>query len=386
MKALRWSLIILGATAALLVLAAVLATQLINPNAYRGELERLVSRETGRPFRILGPLRLGWYPWLAIDIGAAHLGNPPGTHGPDLLAWRSARIPVRLLPLLMHRRIELGTVRVRGADIHLWRTAAGVGNWQPLLARSSSSTPAAAPPSLGGLILRNATLEYVAAAGTIRLSRWQLILSAWRAGQPFSVRTRFLLQAPKVPPAGVPVHFSVRRLSIQTAPLRVSAPRWTLKVASAAAAGALQLADSGVHARAAGNLTLTVPSVRGLIRQWGLKIRLPKDPAALGALSVAGRWQLRRATERLSPLTVHLDQTTLTGWAMHSGGTQSRWRFALHANQINVSQYLPPSRKHPKPLKLPLALLRALHARGTLTVRHATIRGTALSDVRLRVQ
>ena len=71
---------------------------------------------------------------------------------------------------------------------------------------------------------------------------------------------------------------------------------------------------------------------------------------------------------------------------MHSGGTQSRWRFALHANQINVSQYLPPSRKHPKPLKLPLALLRALHARGTLTVRHATIRGTALSDVRLRVQ
>lgn len=386
MKALRWSLIIVGAATALLVLAAVLATQLINPDAYRGELERLVSRETGRPFRIDGHLRLGWYPWLALDIGTARLGNRPGMHGADLLAWRSARIPVRLLPLLMHRQLELGTIRVRGADIHLWRTAAGLGNWQRLLGHASPSTTATATPRLGGLILHNATLEYAAAGRTIRLSHWQLTLGPWRAGQPFSVRTHFLLQAPQVPAAGVPVRFSARNLSIQTAPLQIKAPQWALKVASAAAAGALQLRALGNGASGAGSLRLTVPSVRGLISQWGLKMRLPKDPAVLGALSISGRWQLRGGTARIEPLAVRLDTTTLTGWALRSGGTHPRWRFDLHANQIDIGQYLPPTRKHPKALKLPIALLRALHARGTLTVGRATLRGTELRDVRLRVQ
>ncbi len=175
MKALRWSLGILAALVLLIVLAALIATQLINPNDYRGEADRLVSRDTGRPFVIEGHLRLGWYPWLTLGIGAARLGNPPGMRGPDLLEWRSARVPVRLLPLLLHRRIELGTIRVSGADIHLWRNAQGVGNWQHLLVSSRASGSASSPaPPIGGLILEDATLEFAAASGTIRLRRWQL--------------------------------------------------------------------------------------------------------------------------------------------------------------------------------------------------------------------
>ena len=387
MKALRWSLGILAALLLLIVLAAFIATRLINPNDYRGEAERLVSRYTGRPFVIEGHLRLGWYPWLTLGIGAARLGNPSGMRGPDLLEWRSARLPVRLLPLLLHRRIELGTIRVNGADIHLWRNAQGVGNWQHLLVSSAASGPAASPaPPIGGLILEDATLEFAAASGTVRLRRWQLHVGALHPGRPFSLRTRFILQAPKLPPAGVPIRFDAKDLRAQTAPLDLAAPHWTLTVASAALSGALQFADAGGRPRAAGAIALTVPSVRGLIGQWGLKMRLPKDPAALGALSLSGRWRLRGGALRIAPLTARLDATTLTGWAQRSGGAAAGWTFDLHANRINFGNYLPPARRHPKPLKLPLAMLRALRAQGTLTVKRATYGGTAMRDVRLQVQ
>jgi AsmA protein len=386
MKALRWSLGILAALVLLIVLAALIATELINPNEYRGEAERLVSRYTGRPFVIEGPLRLGWYPWLTLGVGAARLGNPPGMRGPDLIAWRSARVPVRLLPLLLHQRIELGTIRVSGADIHLWRNAQGVGNWQHLLVSSPASGSASSPaPSIGGLILDDATLEFAAASGTVRLRRWQLQMGALRPGQPFSLRTRFILQAPKLPPAGVPIHFAARDLRAQSAPLDLAAPHWTLTVASATVSGALQFAEVGSQPRASGVMALTVPSLRGLIGEWGLKMRLPKDPAALGALSLSGRWRLQGGALRIEPLTARLDATTLTGWAQRSGGAAASWTFDLHANRINFSTYLPPARKHPKSLKLPLAMLRTLRAQGTLTVSRATYGHTSMRDVQLQV-
>ncbi len=384
MRALRWSLGILAGVLLLLVLAALIATQVINPDDYRGEAERLVTRYTGRPFLIQGHLRLGWYPWLTLGIGAARLGNRPGMQGPDLISWRSARIPVRLLPLLLHRRIELGTIRLSGAHIHLWRAADGAGNWQQLLAGTASSGSGPAP-AFGGLILRHATLEWVGASGTVRLEHWQLQLGAWAPSQPFSVRTRLILKAPKLPPAGVPVRFSAARLRLQTVPLRLAAPHWKLTLASAAASGALQF-DDNVHPQADGTLALTVPSVRSLIAQWGLKMRLPKDPAALGPLSLSGQWRLRGGALRLEPLTARLDTTTLTGLADHSGGAQPRWTFDLHADHIDFSDYLPPTRRHPKPLKLPLAMLRALKADGTLTVSRARIGSTVMRDVQLQVQ
>ena len=98
----------------------------------------------------------------------------------------------------------------------------------------------------------------------------------------------------------------------------------------------------------------------------------------------AGR--LRGGALRIAPLTARLDATTLTGWAQRSGGAAAGWTFDLHANRINFGNYLPPARKHPKPLSLPLAMLRALRAQGTLTISRATYGGTVMRDLRLQVQ
>lgn len=385
MKALRWSLGILAAVVLLIALALLVLTQVINPDQYRGELQRIVTRDTGRPLQIEGHLRLEWYPWLTLRIGAARLGNLAHSHGPALLTWRSARLPVRLLPLLLHRRIEVGTVRIRGADIHLWRTAAGVGNWQPLLAGRSSG-PSIAPPSIGGVVLRDATLQYATASGVIRLTHWQLHLGAWQPGRPFALATGFLLQAPKLPAGGIAITFKAGHLKVRTAALAFAAPHWQLTAASAVLSGSLQFADSNAGARAAGELTVRVPSVRALMTQLGLKMRLPKDPTALQGLRLSSHWVLKAGAVRIEPLSAQLDQTTLTGWIAHSGGPDARWTFALNADRIDFSRYLPPSRKSSKPLDLPLALLRKLHAQGTLTVHRAQLGSATLRDARLHVQ
>ena len=387
MKALRWSLGILGAVVLLLGVALFIATQVINPDDYRGELARIVSRDTGRPFRIEGHLALSWYPWLTLRIGAARLGNPAHEPGPDLLAWRSAVIPLRLLPLLLHRRLELGTIEITGADIHLWRSAAGTGNWQPLLAgRPTTGAPTGAPPSIGGLVLRDASLEYTATRGTVRLTHGQLRLSAWQPGRPFTLATRFVLHTPQLPAAGIPVRFAARQLGVQAHPLGLQVPHWSLSAASAALSGSLQVSDSNARPDGSGALRVQIPSLRRLIGRLGLKMHLPKNPAVLERLKLSAHWALQAGAVRIEPLRARLDATTLTGWVARSGGPAARWTFNLAADRIDLSRYLPPSRKHAKPLKLPLALLRRLHARGTLTVHRARFGTTTLRDARLHVQ
>ena len=386
MRIARWILGLAAALVLLLAAALVTLTLFINPDHYRGEIDRRVSLATGRPFVIEGHLRLSWFPWLTVRVGPARLGAAPGQAGPDLIDWRSARVSVRLLPLLLHRRLDIGQIRLRGADIHLWREPDGRGNWQDLLARGhSQSAPPAALPAVGGLDIADGTLHYVDSRGTpITLTHWQLHVSAWRSGAPLTVRTRFLLQGGPRP--GVPVRLRVKRLQLESSPLAVSAPAVSLEVADVTVRGSATLRRSATRLGGSGSLALEVPSVRRLITLLHIKARLPKNPATLGKFSLKGRWRLTDGALALDPLTARLDATTLTGWVDRSGGPRPLWRFALEADRIDVGRYLPPTRKHPKPLVLPIKALRALHARGTLTVERARYKGTTLRNVRLTVQ
>ena len=387
MRTFRWILGIVAALVLLLAAALITVTLVINPNHYRGQIDRLVSRATGRTFVIEGNLRLSWFPWLALRVGPARLGPAPGQPGPDLIDWRSASVSIRLLPLLLHRQLDIGQIRLRGADIHLWREPDGRGNWQNLLTRSHSQAATPALPAFGGLDIVDGTLHYVGRPGApITLTHWRLRVSPWHSGGPLSVSSRFRLRAGPLPQSGVQVRLRLERLRLKPAPLAVFAPSVLLEVSDVTLRGTTTLTHGTNGFDAGGSLALTVPSVRHLITLLNIKTRLPKDPKALGKLSLRARWRLRNGALALNLLTARLDATTLTGWVDRSGGSQPLWRFALDADRIDFAHYLPPTRKHPKPLVLPIKALRMLHARGTLTVERASFNGTTLRDVRLEVQ
>lgn len=418
MRVARWVLGIAGAVVLLAVTAVLVATLVVNPDHYRGNIESAVRRETGRPFALQGHLRLTWFPWLGMRMGAARLGNPPGAAGPDLLDWQSAAMRVRLLPLLLHHRLEVGRIRIMGADIHLRRGSGGEGNWDDLIARLNSRG-AAAPGNeatgnraaaawsvtLAGLDLEDSSLDYVDERSLehVSLAHWQLRAGPWLPESPLSVSTAFVLRANTVdtqgspaisgllhlPPAGVSVSLDVPQLQIATSAAHtvdVRASQWSLRVVDAKLEGAIDgRLDAAGHLTAGGSLTASTPSLRELAATLGVSMPEVTDPAALGALSLSGGWSYRDGAVEIKPLAAKLDSTTVTGWAAHSAGPQPLWTFALRADQVDFGRYLTHA-KEQKPLALPVSALQALHAQGTLELGRARIDGTTVKDVRLQVQ
>ena len=384
----RWTLAIVAALLALAA-AAVLVVSVINPDRYKGELEDVVHRATGRPFALDGPLKVTWFPWLGITTGPAHLGNPPGAVGADLIDWQSAQVKVRLLPLLLHRELEVARIRVRGAAVHLRRGPKGQGNWEDLLAWSHAGggTAATPVPAIAGLALRDSSLDFTdeQTGYRIDLTNWQLSVGAWRPSQPLSVSTKFVLHGGSLPAAGVMIELAFRGMQVQASPLAISAPQVSVDIAGARLRGSAAVNQGSAGLEAAGVLTATVPSVHGLIRTLAIKARLPEDPRGLGALSLAGQWSYRGGTLALNPLRARLDATTVSGWIACSAGEQPLWTFALRADDIDFGLYKTASQVH-KPLEPLLRKLEALHARGSLELGRVRFQGMTLKDLKLQVQ
>jgi len=49
----------------------------IDVQSYKPEIEKEVTKATGRPFKIGGDLRLSLFPWAGLAFSDLHLGNPP---------------------------------------------------------------------------------------------------------------------------------------------------------------------------------------------------------------------------------------------------------------------------------------------------------------------
>lgn len=406
MRVARWILGIAGVVVLLVVAAALVATLVINPDRYRGNIENAVRRQTGRPFALAGHLRLTWFPWLGMHMGAARLGNPPGAAGPDLLDWRSAKLRVRLLPLLLHHQLEVGRIRIVGAEVHLHRGPQGESSWDDLIARlrpGGTASPWAI--TWAGLDMVQSSLDYVDERKSehISLADWRLSVGPWPPAAPLSLSTSFVLRANtlgdhgspaaagalNLPADGVRVSLDVPRLQVTSAAsgsVEVLAPQWSIGMADAQLAGAIDATrDAAGQLTASGSLTAAVPSLRELAGTLGLGMPKLEDPASLGALSLSGSWSYRAGMLAVRPLTAKLDSTTLTGWAARSAHPQPLWTFALRADQVDFGRYLTQA-KEQKPFELPVSALQSLHAQGTLELESARIGGTTVRDLRLQVQ
>ncbi len=101
---------------------------LVNPNEYKGLIGNAVRESTGRDLVLSGDIRLSVFPWLALQLGPARLGNPAGFGEEPFLVFNRAAVRVRLLPLLA-KRLEIDRVELDGLDLRLRKNDQGVGNW-----------------------------------------------------------------------------------------------------------------------------------------------------------------------------------------------------------------------------------------------------------------
>jgi AsmA protein len=129
MRALRIIGIVIGCAVAAIIVAAIALWLIVNPNDYKGRIEAAVRTSTGRDLSLSGDIHLTIFPSIALKLGPATLGNPPGFSSSEPFASvQRVSLHVRVLPLL-HHQLEVGRVEIDGLALHLLKNAQGQGNW-----------------------------------------------------------------------------------------------------------------------------------------------------------------------------------------------------------------------------------------------------------------
>ena len=431
---------IAGGLVVLVLLTVLTVTVFVDPNRFRGQIERRVERATGQPFEIQGDLSISWFPWLALRMGPSQFGKPePGPDGSlqPIVQWDTARVGAKLVPLLKGQLI-VDIIRLDGAKVHLVRRADGTSNWDSVLAAFRNRPPPEPPPAgvaeppgpeVSGFQLRKGSLVYVDerpdSARTISASNWNLDIGEWRSGATFPVETEMSLTvgdlaraenlklgarlhfsedandidvfgmefasqifAKPLPPKGLPVEFQVSRMAVRLSPLDIAISELSSRIAGVQLTTSVQAgempADGSLYAR--GPIDVQVPSLRGLIKTLGIDAPLPLDKETLGRMNLKSMLAWEGGGITATSIEVDIDETHFSGEAARSAEEDPLWTFQLHGNRIGLSRYLAIEDKSNKPFELPVRALRALRVQGELTFEQAWIGEAQMKGVRIRLE
>ncbi len=125
----------------------------VNPNDYKGRIVQAVKSATGRELELPGDLKLSVFPWIALELGPASLGNAPGFGTEPFAAVRHVAVRVKLLPLL-RKRLQVGRIEIDGLELRLHRNTQGQGNWQGF-GGGTAAAPHAEPDEPGTAALQD---------------------------------------------------------------------------------------------------------------------------------------------------------------------------------------------------------------------------------------
>src|SRR5579872_2835870 len=146
MRALRIVGIVIGCIIVVLFAAVIALLLIVNPNDYKGRIEAAVRTATGRDLSLSGNIHLAIFPSIALELGPASLGNPPGfSSSQPFASLQRVSLRVHVLPLL-HHQLDVGRIEIDGLDLRLLKNAQGQGNWSM---PASKQTAPAAPQSSG---------------------------------------------------------------------------------------------------------------------------------------------------------------------------------------------------------------------------------------------
>ncbi|MGH7857427.1 MAG: AsmA family protein, partial [Candidatus Binatia bacterium] len=199
-------LIVAGAVIGAGVIASLAVYLFFDPNDFRDDISAGVKNATGRELRIEGDLSLRVFPWIAVGVGRTELGNAEGFGEEPFLAFDSARLSVRLLPLLLRRELAVGTATLEGLVVNLAVAGDGRSNWEDLAAAGEAAAEETTPPpeqqdgtdeaaalDVASIRVSDASLSYAdaRAGSSYRLSGLLLETGRIAAGEEFDLATSF---------------------------------------------------------------------------------------------------------------------------------------------------------------------------------------------------
>jgi AsmA protein len=429
LKILGWSLLGL---VGLFVLAMLLVAWLVDPNDYKDEVAAAVKQKTGRDLELEGDLHLSVFPWLALELGPARLGNPQGFGPGPFVAVQKADVGVKLFPLL-RGALEVRRLQLEGLQLNLVKNAQGRTNWEDL-AEPKPGAPAepaetgdGALPDIAGLSIKDSALDYrdLSTSAHWRLRDLNVDTGRLHEGDPVDIDMAFVLdQGEKSAATALKlksevtldtkaerynfkdldldatmkaaeegqkdrrVTFKVPALETDLSQQTLAAPQFVLQVAGAELSGALsgtKIVDAPAFT---GSLALKPVSPRDLMRELEAEVPKTTDPKALSTLAFESKLKATGKSVDLEDLKLTLDDSKLTGSLGVEDFDTKAIRFDLTVDQIDVDRYLEPEEKEEKktaeaPVELPVKDLEALNARGTLAIGALKLAGIKMSAVKV---
>jgi AsmA protein len=419
--------VLAGGIVALLAAVLLGVWLLVNPNAFKGRIAAAVQDATGRELELQGDIKLSVIPWVALELGPASLGNPPGFGDEPFLSFSHASVRVRLLPLL-RQRLEIARVEVEGLDLRLRKNAAGRGNWQSAepersAAKSDADHSAAALglESLANVRIENGRVVYQDIAvekfnletGSLASDRHipvNLTFDANRAaaGEQLSLNAKFDLSQDSArkplrfsavhlsgtlnrPGDGRPAHWdlSAAEINVDAAGPSLAAPAFDLSYSGAHLTGSAQATNISDAFTVAGSLTLAPLVLREIEPRLGFALPKTRDPKALSQLSATTDYSYDSNALALTHLQLRLDDTQIQGNLKLPVGETQTLQFDLAADQIDLDRYRPPEAAAVAPQPTSAVGLatpdKPLDASGILTIKAAQFARLALSNVRVTV-
>jgi AsmA protein len=427
MRAVKLVGIVVGCLVALLIVVLLAVRLFVNPNDYKDRIAQQVKSATGRELTLSGPLRLSVFPWIALELGPASLGNPPGFSTQPFAAVQHIAVRVKLLPLL-RKELQIGRIEIDGLDLRLLKNAAGKGNWQDFGGSGSKSQPASTSsgsgtlPDLAGLEIKDSRLSYQ----DMVADHVSLELGHVTSGKPIPVKLKLdLTTAPGAKPidldgqmdvtldlekkqyriapleisgtltskqgaAPVSWKFAVPQLSADLAAQTFSAPAFTVELAALHLGGSIagtRIVDAPSFK---GAFKVDPVSLRDLMGKLGITPPVTRDPKVLARLAANGNFAYGGNALAADALDIQLDDSRLRGKLAVTNLDTKATNFNLGIDRINIDRYRPPEAPATAKAAAPPAEksgaqpsdpLKHLELNGTLTIGSATASNVTLTQL-----
>ena len=435
-RVLKILLIVVAGVVGIFVIAAVALLLFFDPNDFRDDISARVSDATGREFRIDGDLGLSIFPWLAVEVGRSTLGNAEGFGERPFATFEEARLSVRLIPLVFRQEVAVGAASLDSLVLNLEVAADGSNNWEDLAqAEEAAATDADAPDAtlesldIAGVRVADATISYrdAQAGSSYMLSGLMLETGSISTGVPFDVEAEFDFEAEPGELAGRLVFAGTTTLSGAfdmltlenlnvtgqlagiaegTTGLEFGAGRIVVDMnAETVAMGEMDLGILGLRMTAnvapfsyaatpTPQATIQVQpfSLKDLMSALGVEPPVTADPAALGRVAFNAEAAVGETALALRAMQLTLDDTTLTGQLSYPLTENGLIEFDLAADSINVDAYMAPAEDTAGDadaatgdIEIPVDMIRALNARGKMTLERATLSGMLFENLELGV-
>jgi len=427
MRGVRILGLIVGGVVALVVVLLLGVWLFVNPNSYKGRIAQEVKTATGRELALPGDIKLSVFPWIALELGPASLGNPPGFGAEPFVAVDHVALRVKLMPLL-RGQLEVGKLEIDGMDLRLKKNAQGKGNWEDF-GEKSVPEPARSPDQgvegfreLAGVLIKDSRISYESSV----VSNLNLDIGRVAMKSPVPVKLSFNLDR-GADAAGLSFtgaltatldpeakRYRIEALSLSgemrskgdsrpvewrfdTPSMDADLGAQTLKIASFTA----QYAMARLTGSLVGEKIIDAPTLNGAVKldplvvreflpRLGIEVPKTRDPKVLEKLAASAQFAYGANAAKLSDLSIQLDDSKITGNAAITDLDSMALAFDLALDQIDLDRYLSPDESPPrpeeKPVELPSEKLKALDANGRFSIGRARLAGIDLTHVQLTVR